>query len=344
LDDSAHSPDRGRPVRVEDVAKVAGVSPITVSRALRTPEKVKPATLERVLEAVKETGYHVNSIASSLRSGQSSFISVFVASLQNPHYAAAMQGVIDAFEGSRFHLMFAQTGYAEDLSAETVRSMLPFKPAAILFTGIVRNEETRDFLRSLQVPIMELWGEEPNPIDMVVTSPGSQGGRLMGEHFGEQGFKRIAYIGHTHPRSTPRIDGFAEGLRKFGSKISLLLPNEGTSEMEDGARALERILEELPDCDAMLFGTDVMAAGALVRARELDIAVPGQIAIAGYGDLYFTAHTRPTMTSVRIFDYEIGQSAGNMLLERLRGGIVEQPIIQVPLKLEVRGSTTRQKT
>ena len=340
MNDSGHKPT-DRAVRVEDVARVAGVSPITVSRALRTPEKVKPATLERVLEAVKETGYQVNAIASSLRSGQSAFVTVFVASLQNVHYAAAMQGMLDVFEGSRFHLMFAQIGYAEDLSAGQIRGMLPFKPAAVVFSGIVRDEGARHFLRSLNLPILEMWGETEEAIDMLVASPGREGGRLMGEHFGEQGYERIAYVGHTSTRASHRIAGFEAGLGRHGKKVSLLLPAEGTQEMEDGVRALEQVLAQLPDCDAIMFGTDVMAAGALVRAQELGLTMPHRIAIAGYGDLFFAAHTRPKLTSVHTGPYEVGQIAGRLLRQRLDTGKVDKPIIQVPLRLEVRGSTLR---
>ena len=278
-----------------------------------------------MLEAVEKTGYQVNSIASSLRSGQSSFVSVFVASLENPHFAASMQGAIDAFEGSRFQLLFAQSGYAENLSAARVKSMLPFKPAGIIFTGIVREEETRAFLKSLGVPVIEMWGDVPNPIDMLVSSAGREGGRLMGEHFGHQGFKRVAYVGHTIERASPRIEGFIAGLKPFGVAPALVLPMEGTRDLEDGVAAFDRIRAEVPDCDAIFFGTDVMAAGA----------------IAGYGDLDFSAHIRPSMTSVKIQDYEIGKTAGRLLLQRLKGEVLAQPIIQVPVQLEKRSSTAR---
>ena len=341
MKDSQTPRGAGRAVRVEDVAREAGVSPITVSRALRTPEKVKSATLARVLEAVEKTGYQVNSIASSLRSGQSSFVSVFVASLENPHFAASMQGAIDAFEGSRFQLLFAQSGYAENLSAARVKSMLPFKPAGIIFTGIVREEETRAFLKSLGVPVIEMWGDVPNPIDMLVSSAGREGGRLMGEHFGHQGFKRVAYVGHTIERASPRIEGFIAGLKPFGVAPALVLPMEGTRDLEDGVAAFDRIRAEVPDCDAIFFGTDVMAAGAIVRAMELGLDIPGDIAIAGYGDLDFSAHIRPSMTSVKIQDYEIGKTAGRLLLQRLKGEVLAQPIIQVPVQLETRSSTAR---
>lgn len=340
MNDSGQKP-ADRAVRVEDVARVAGVSPITVSRALRTPEKVKPATLERVLAAVKETGYQVNAIASSLRSGQSAFVTVFVASLQNVHYAEAMQGLLDAVEGSRFHLMFAQIGYAEDLSVHQIRGMLPFKPAAVVFSGIVRDASARLFLRSLNVPVLEMWGESDDPIDMLVASAGREGGRLVAEHFAEQGYERIAYVGHTSTRASHRIEGFEAALKRHGKHVSLLMPTEGTQQMEDGIRALERVLEQMPDCDAIMFGTDVMAAGALVRAQELGLAMPGRIAIAGYGDLFFAAHTRPGLTSVHTAPYLLGQTSGKLLRQRLETGKVAEHIIQVPLHLEVRGSTLR---
>jgi LacI family gluconate utilization system Gnt-I transcriptional repressor len=330
-------------VRVEDVARIAGVSPITVSRALRTPDLVKPETRQRVAEAVAQTGYVINPIASSLRSGQSAFISVLVASLQNVHYAAAVQGMIDAFEGTRFKLTFSQAGYAEDISAEQVRTMLPFKPAAFVFSGLVRDPEARAYLSSLNIPVLEMWGETATPIDMLVKSPASEAGRLLGEHFAEQGFRKIAYVGHTGSRAFARIQGIRAALGRHGSDLAMIHPVEGTAEMEDGMAVVDTVLDHLPDCDAIMFGTDVMAAGAVLRLQEMGISVPGQIAVAGYGDLYFAAHMRPGLTSVRTAPYDVGRRGGELLLERLTHGRTDKPVIQVPLSLEVRASTLRKR-
>jgi LacI family gluconate utilization system Gnt-I transcriptional repressor len=214
----------GRQVRVEDVAREASVSPITVSRSLRTPDKVKPETRERVLRAVERTGYKINSIASSLRSGQSHFVSVFVASLQNPGYAAALQGLMDAFEGCRFQLLFSQLGYSEDLGSDRLRELLPFRPAAVVFAGVVRDASGRNFLRSLEVPVVEMWGDVPEPIDMLVKSPSYRGGVLIGEHMAAQGYRSIAYVGRNDMRAIPRISGVAHGLKQHGRKLALTLP------------------------------------------------------------------------------------------------------------------------
>jgi LacI family gluconate utilization system Gnt-I transcriptional repressor len=332
-----------RAVRVEDVARLAGVSPITVSRALRTPDMVKPETRQRVSDAVAKTGYVINSIASSLRSGQSSFISVLVASLQNVHYAAGVQGMIDAFEGSRFKLTFAQAGYAEDISAEQVRAMLPFKPAAFVFSGVVRDPQAREYLGSLDIPVLEMWGEAASPIDMLVRSPASEAGGMLGEHFAEMGFKTIAYIGHTGSRAHARIEGIRAALQRHGKDLALILPVEGTAEMDDGLAVVDTVLSKLPGCDAMMFGTDVMAAGALLRLQEMGISVPDQIGISGYGDLYFAAHIRPGLTSVKTSPYEVGRRGGELLLRRLTDGRVDTPVIQVPLTLAVRDSTLKKR-
>lgn len=317
------------------------MSPITVSRALRTPALVKPETRQRVADAGAKTGYVVNSIASSLRSGQSTFVSVFIASLDNPHYVAAIAGMIETFEGSRFRLTFSQAGYAEDLSAAQIHAMLPFRPAAIVFAGIVRDEGARQYLQSLAVPVMEMWGETPNPVDMLVISRGSEGGRLLGDHIARQDCRRIAYIGHSSSRTRQRIDGVVSALAAHGKTLSLLLPTEGTTDMADGIAAVDAVLARLPDCDAMIFGTDVMAAGALIRLEQLGIDVPGRVAVAGYGNLFFAEHSRPSMTTIHTDPHEVGRSVGRMLLERLNSGRVARPVIQVPLHLEVRASTLR---
>ncbi|MDO8358412.1 MAG: LacI family DNA-binding transcriptional regulator, partial [Devosia sp.] len=330
-----------RPVRVEDVAREAGVSPITVSRALSSPAKVRAETRQRVTDAVARTGYVVNSIASTLRSGRSSIVTAFVASLQNPHFASAMQGTIDAFEGSRYHLMFAQTGYSEELRADVVESVLPFRPAGILFTGVVRNEDTRIALKRLGVPVVEMWGDRPDPIDMLVGSSAFEGGRLMGEHFGRQGFRRVAYCGHTLDRGAERLTGFRSGLAPFGLRPELVLPYEGTRTFGEGMGAVDQIVAALPGCDAIFFGTDLLAVGALLRARQRGIDIPGQLAVAGYGDLEFAEHIDPALTSIRVSDYQMGRDAGAMLLKRLMGQRIEQPIVLLPVQLMARVSTLR---
>ncbi len=322
--------------RIEDVARAAGVSPISASRALGNPGRVSEGTRLKVEAAAAQLGYVVNNFASALRSGRSPIIPVFVSSLQNPHFANAMQGTQNALEGSRFHLLMAQTSYSDQLETEMVASMLPFKPAALMFTGMVHSEATRTRLRSLGVPVMEMWDYSPDPIDMLVGFSNTDGGVLMGEHFGRQGFSRIAYVGRTMDRGAQRLAGFRAGL---GREPALVLPMEGARSYADGERALDTVRDMLPDCDAIFFATDVLAVGASFRARQLGISIPGEIALAGFGDLEVSRHLPSPLTTITVSGYDMGIAAGRMVASRLEGKTVEPAVVQFPVTLQVRAST-----
>ena len=334
-------PGSTQAVRLDDVARVAGVSPISVSRALGNPGRVSDATRKKVLEAVAKTGYVVNSHASSLKSGRSSLIPIFVSSLQNAHFANALQGTSDAFEGSRFHLLMAQTSYSDRLEQEALSSVLPFKPAAAMFTGMVQSAEARETLQGLGIPVMEMWDYSPTPIDMLVGFSNAEGGRLIGEHFGQLGFERIAYAGRTKDRGAQRLAGFQEGLALFGRRPRLIVPLEGSRSTTDGGDALELIMRKLPDCDAIFFATDSLAIGAILRAKEIGVDVPDKIAIAGYGDLDISRQITPALTTVHVGPYEMGRRAGEMLRARLEGKALGSTILRCPINLEVRASTSR---
>lgn len=339
MNDKTSKRGGARAVRVEDVAREVGVSPITVSRALSAPQKLAPATLERVMAAVKKTGYVVNPIASSLRSGRSPTVAVFVASLLNPHFAAAMQGALDAFEGSRYRLMFTQIGYTDGLTAEIVETIRPFSPAAVMFTGIPIRPEAREVLGRMGVPIMELWSGADDPIDMIAGASIEAGAAMMGRHLVEQGYRNIVYAGQTKIPGGIGLAGFTRGIREAGGKLGFTLPIEGTGNLSAGIAALGRVLKEYPAVDAIYFGSDLLAVGAQIAARESGIELPKRLAMGGYGDLEFAKHLTPALTTVEVSDYQTGRLAGVALRDRLEGGTNWGPVIQVPMRLIVRDST-----
>lgn len=324
-------------VRVEDVAREAGVSPITVSRALSNPEKVREETRKKVEAAVARTGYVVNRFASSLRSGHSTIISAFVSNLANPHFALAIQGCADALEGSRYHLLMAQTGYSGETQEDMLAQVLPFRPAAMMFTGLVNSPTMREQLVAMDMPVMEMWDYRPDPIDMLVGFSNSEGGRLLGEHFRQRGYKTVAYAGRREGRGPQRLAGFVEGL---GREVDFVLGVEGNQTIGDGMAALKTVMTELPECDAIMFGSDVLAVGGLLQARKMGISIPGKLAIAGYGDLDFVKHVSPSVTSVHVSAYGMGFAAGEMMLKRLNNEEIGERVIVTPVHLEIRESTS----
>jgi len=332
--------ERARNVRVEDVAREAGVSPITVSRALSSPEIVKPETRERVLRAVEKTGYVVNTLASSLRSGRSSFIAMFVSNIENPHFARATRGCADALENSGFHLMMAQTNYSARLEADFVGSVLPLRPAALIFTGVVQAPTTKTLIRSRGMAVMEMWDHVDDPLDMLVGFSNQDGGRLMGEHFGRAGFKNIAYVGRTQDRGAQRLAGFREGLAATGAELGHVAPLDGHPPViADGAQALRTVLQRYPQVDAIFFSSDVLAVGASLEAARDDAT--RHIAFAGYGDSGLAEALPVPLTTVHVSSYEMGFRAGKMLLRRLAGETVRERSIVLPNELRIRLSTAR---
>ncbi|WIY24755.1 LacI family DNA-binding transcriptional regulator [Parasedimentitalea psychrophila] len=306
-------------VRIEDVAKLAGVAPITVSRALQNPGKVRESTRLKVAEAVKKTGYVANPFASNLRSGSSNIISFFVSDLRNPHFSNAMQGSADALEGSAYKLMMSQIGYSEEVEAEALNSVLPMRPAALVFTGLVQSTATRARLRDQNIPVMEMWDFTPDPIDMLVGFSNYEGGRMMGQHFGKCGYKHIAYVGRSQGRGAQRLQGFQEALLNTGASVERIFPMEGGRSLADGKKALGDLLEQFPDVDAVFFGTDTLAVGAIFECRTRGINLPEDLAIAGFGDLEVSGQLSTPLTTIHVASYEMGYEAGKILRNRLEG-------------------------
>lgn len=328
-----------RSVRVEDVARVAGVSPITVSRALSSPEKVREETRKRVAEAVAETGYVVNSIASTLRSGRSSIITVLISSLQNPHFALLTQGLIDAVQGSRYRLMFTQTGISETAGSEMLASLMGFRPAAVVSTQGLRSPVMRQSLSALDVPVLEMWHDMADPVDMLVSFSIFETGQMMGSYFADQGYRHIAFCGNTLGLSAARVSGFEAGLRAGGAQLSHVEPVDREVKFADGFDQFDRILAAQPQTDAIFFSTDILATGAVLRARQKGVRVPQDVALAGVGDLDFAAMISPSLTSIHVPAHAIGFEGGRMLLARLEGRDVPEDRLMLPTELKVRGST-----
>lgn len=328
---------KGRAVRVEDVARLAGVSPITVSRALSNPEKVREETRARVHQAVAETGYVVNTFASNLRSGRSTIVSVFVSNLQNPHIVQSMKGCADALAEGGMHMMIAQTNYSDDTEEGLLASILPLRPAAVVFTGLVQSQKARDALVEMGLPVMEMWDHVPDPVDMLVGFSNAEGGRVMGDHFGKIGIRKAAYVGRLNDRDSQRLTGFRAGVEAAGGKVDYVMPLEGTRTLVDGRMAIERILEEFPQCEGIFFSSDQLAAGALLHLPR--VRPEHTIAIAGYGDIPLANELPVPLTTIRLSAYDMGQRAGRMVLTRLNRRTVRDSVVTCPVSLQAREST-----
>lgn len=327
------------PPRIVEIARLAGVSPITVSRALRHPEKVAETKRRKILEIVERTGYATNPHARALRSGQSNIVAAFVSNLQSQQFCLAVQGCGEVLEPQGYQLMIGQTSYSYAKETTMIQSLREMRPAAVMFTGVIEIEENRRALRALGIPIMETWAYPRDPIDMLVGFSNIDSGRLAAEHFAERGYRRIGFIGRRSGRGALRLTGFREGARAAGLDIVAELSVDGVSSMVDGRRALGDLLSRNAAVEAVFCANDLLATGALLEARRLGMRLPDDIAILGFGHNDVAEELPPGLTTIGIDSRDLGRQAGSMIMQRMRGEMPSEPTRAVELTLTRRGSS-----
>jgi len=324
--------------RIEDVAALAGTSPITVSRVLRAPGKVAPATRAKVAAAIEQLGYIPNLSASSLASRRSGIVGLLVPTIDNSIFAATVQGMSDAVADAGLQLLLGDFRYSEEGERALVRALVGRQPEALVVVGVVRDRALRQMLQSLAVPVVETWDLTDDPIDTVVGFSNEAAGAAMARHFLDCGRRRLAFVGGPDHRAQARRKGFAGALASAGATPPVIHEIEAIS-IAAGRRALAAVLEQAPATDGVFFATDVLAVGGLMECQQRRISVPERLAIAGLGDLEIARELSPSLTTVRIPAYEIGRRAGEVVVARLAGEAAEERVIDLGFSIEVREST-----
>ena len=327
---------RQRSITLQDVARVAGLSPITVSRALNTPSVVRPETIARVRQAVELTGYIPNLLAGGLASRRSRLVAAIVPQLFNAMFTETIQGLGDQLAASGYHLLLSLSEYSPQLEGELVSALLSRQPDGIVLFGINHAPETRKRLLSARVPVVETWDLTPTPIDMLVGFSHQKIGESIARYLYDKGYRRFGLVWADDERANVRRQGLEAVLAEHGITDipACLLPLPTTLEL--GRRGLKTLLAANHSLDVIVCSSDALAQGVLTEAQVRGIAVPRELAIMGFGDLNFSAHTSPSISSVHIDKRAIGIQAANALLARIEGQSVDNKIIDVGFELIAR--------
>ncbi|WP_313557563.1 substrate-binding domain-containing protein [Agrobacterium cavarae] len=335
-------PDDGQStdaVSIGDVARMAGVAPITVSRALSKPQKVSAEKRARIQQAVEATGYRVNPFASALRSGRSNVVMAFASNMFSEQFSLALHACGNILEKAGYLFLVGQTAYSYDRETAAIRSLQALKPAAVMFTGVIELEENRDILKNLGIPIMETWALPRDPIDMLVGFSNTEAGLLAATELAEKGHRKVAYIGRRGGRGALRLQGFKNGCQKFGLDLVGVALGGDIVGPSDGAASLTRLLAECPDVEAIFCANDLLAFGCLAEARRQHIAVPERLAMIGFGDREIAAEIPPGLTMIGIDTQDLGRIAGEMILNSLSDGKKNaERTRRLPLRVIRRGS------
>ncbi len=329
-------------IRLTEVAKLAGVSPITASRFFRNPEALSVGKRERVASAAKELGYVPNLAARALASQRTEVIGVLIPSLTNNVFSDVLRGIYDASEGSRYSIQLVNTRYSILQEEKLLRLFQAQKPAGLIVTGIDQTAESRSVMDSMNCPITQIMEIGHDPVDMMVGFSHYDAAFAAVSHLVMQGFRRIGFLG---ARMDPRVQRRFEGYRDAVKAASLFDPRlivttSVPTSVTLGGTLLADLLSRAPDIDAVFCINDDLALGVLFECQRRHISVPEHMAIVGFNDLEFMAAAVPSLTSVRTNRYEMGRSAVTMVTAALDGNRPPEPVIDLGFELMIRQSSS----
>ena len=313
-----------------DVAARAGVSTMTVSRALKDGASIAPDTRRRIMTAVDELGYVLDLSAGSLSSKRSGFVAALIPSINNSNFADTARGLTDALAGSGLQLLLAYTDYSVEQEEELIGSMLRRRPEAIVVTGGSHTARARKLLDNSGIPVVETWDLPKKPVRHVVGFSNAEASKALVRYLHGKGYRRIAFIGGTTNRDTRGADrraGYERAMAELGLTESRVI-SFGTPpiSMRQGGEAVVRLVEEWPEVEAAICVSDLSAFGAVMECNRRKWKVPQRIAIAGFGDFEISSCCHPAITTVGVHCYDIGNRAGDLLLRAIEGERAGVPV------------------
>ncbi|MDB6000304.1 MAG: transcriptional regulator, LacI family [Rhizobacter sp.] len=328
-------------VTLTDVAHAAGVSPITVSRALRGERAVAPELVARVQAAALKLGYVPDPAARALASRHSTHVAVLIPMLSNALFVDLVEAIQRRLRPAGYQTLIGVTHYDASEEEQLLREQLLHRPAGLLVTGLERTEATRALIAGSGVPCVHLMEVSAAPDVYSVGFVQADAGAAMTRHLLERGRRRIAFAAaQLDERTLQRLDGWRRTLTEAGLYDPMLeWRNPAASSLALGAQMFEQIVAQRPAVDAIFFCNDDLAQGALLAAARLRIAVPKRVAIAGFNDLTGNEQMLPPLTSVRTPRAAIGSEAAGMLLSLMQGGVPASNSVDVGYELIVREST-----
>ena len=325
-------------ITLHEVARIAGVAPITASRALNTPAQVSDEVLKKVTDAVARTGYVPNRLAGSLASSKSKLVAAVVPTIAGPVFLETIQSLTEALSEKGYQLMLGQSGYVDSREDALLDAIIGRRPDGIVLTGILHSAQGRKRLMAAGIPVVETWDLTPSPIDMLVGFSHEEVGRAVLEHLRAKGRARLAVISGDDERAERRNQAFVKAARAAKLPAVVVIKVPAPTTLKSGRTALAQLLSRTQDIDAVFCSSDLLALGVLTEARSRRIAIPKQMAVMGFGDLDFAADLLPSLTTVRIDGTAIGRQAAQFIVDRAEGRAVKQRIVDIGFEIVERQS------
>jgi LacI family transcriptional regulator len=325
---------------VRDVARLAGVSIATVSRALSQPAVVRQQTRERVDQAIAELNYVADGAARALTTRRTRTVGALIPTLDNAIYAVSTHALQKTLEQANYTVLLACHEFDLAAEARLVRVFAERGVDALALVGTVHAEATERLLASLAIPHVLTWSIDRRRRNLCVGFDNRAAGRLIAEHLLQLGHRRIGMLSGIrdgNDRANDRLNGVRAALRRAGADLPDAAIEEVSYSLEDGRAGLGSLLARHP-VTAVVCGNDVLAIGAIQQAQQLGLQVPDDLSITGFDDMSFATVVSPALTTVRFPIAEVGVQAAHHLIAQLEGGGRPRSV-ELPVQLVVRRST-----
>lgn len=306
---------------MRDIAAAAGVSPMTVSRALRKDSSVQPSTRDHILRVAEELGYIYDSTAIAFRAGKSGFVAVTLPSINNANFAATFRSLRHVLEETGLQILLGITDYDLGQEEKLIRQLLSRRPEALIVTGGSHTEAVRALLQSQSIPIIEIWDKPHAPLGHHIGFSNADAMEAVVTHLAEKGCRKLAFLG-AHDDSDMRGAERRKGVFKFARQLGLpdvehIGAGSAPVTMSAGATAVLSLGQRINEFDALVCVSDPVAFGALNACKMLGLNVPRQIAITGFGAFEIALVNQPKITTVSVSAEEIGTRAGTLVTRLL---------------------------
>lgn len=347
MNDQSKPEELRRRTTLNDVAAYAGVSAVTVSRAIRRPEMVSADLRERVEVAVQALAYVPNQLASALASARTGTIGVVVPSLTNGVFADYMRALHDVFMPAGFQVMVLNTRYRPEEEEKAIATLLGQHPEAMILAGIDQTDRARRLLEQAGVPIVQTMEITDDPIDINIGLSQHAAGHAATSYLLDLGHRRIGHIrARLDARSRRRYEGYRQAMEEAGiSPTPLVADSPEPSTVALGAQLFSNVLSRTPDIEAFFCCNDDLALGVLFECHRRGIRVPEDISIIGFNDLEVSASAFPSLSSVATPRYEMGRRAAEIVSQIIRGDgqRPSQRVIDLGFDIRMRASTSRRR-
>ena len=318
---------------------MAGVSAMTVSRALNHPERVAPDTLARVSDVVRRTGFVPNGMAGGLRSSRAGLVAAVLPTLTGPVFQETVRSLTQALDARGFQLMLGQSGYDASREDALLDAVIRRRPDGIVLVGIMHSAAARRQLMAAGIPVVETWDMTPTPIDMLVGFSHERIGEAVCAFLQRRGRRRPALVSADDERAHRRLEGFRRAAAALGLDSTVpVVWSKAPSSVGAGRVSLGDLLAAHPEVDAVFCSSDSLALGVLIEARARRLDVPRRLSVVGMGDQDFAEHLDPPLTTVRIDGTRIGRTAAQLIVDRVEGRPIGDTVIDIGFDIVERAS------